>query len=404
MRILYHHRTQAEDAQGIHICEMVKAFRNLGHQVEVMALVKSDQDSAKKNYKGLWQWLLRWMPNWLHEIMGLAYNLYGYWRLCDAIKLKRPDLIYERYALNNFCGIWASRRFRIPLVLEVNAPLYYEQSRLGRLTFKQLARSSERWICSHATWTVVVSNVMKDFLMREGIPNKKMIVMPNGVDPQQFHPDVCGKAVRERYGLDDKQVIGFVGWFRAWHGLEMLLEIMHEANLAELSVRLVLVGDGPAYPDLYRYAEQYDLLSAIIFTGPVRQSEVPAYIAAMDIAVQPSATEYACPMKLFEYMAMGRCVVAPDQPNIREILEDGVSGRLFRNKESLKSTLLELIQDPVKRKITARKAYTRIYEREFLWETNAQKTITLVFGAQSNSVPAAFGRSSNVPRKSLRID
>jgi glycosyltransferase involved in cell wall biosynthesis len=384
MRILYHHRTQAEDAQGIHIREMVKAFRSLGHEVEMISLLKSDEGSEKKAWKNPWKWLLRWIPNWFYEIMSFAYNLYGYRCLCQAIKSKKPDLLYERYALNTFCGIWASRRFGIPLVLEVNAPLYYEQNKLGKLTFKRLARVSERWICSHATRTVVVSNVMKDFLMREGIPASRLIVMPNGIDPQQFHPGVCGKAIRKRYGLTDTQVIGFVGWFRPWHGVDMLLKIMHEANFADRGVRLLLVGDGPAYPDLCSYAEKHNLLSTVVFTGPIRQEEIPAYIAAMDIAVQPRATEYACPMKLFEYMSMGKCVVAPDQPNIREILVDRVNGFLFQaeNMGSLRSTLQEVLNNSVKRETAGQNAYRTIYGREFLWEANAQRTLALISDAK----------------------
>ena len=382
MRILYHHRTQSEDAQGIHISEMVKAFRDLGHEVETVALVEVDGSHGKKNRRDFWNWLVRWAPNWFFELMTLAYNLYGYRRLCRTIKSKMPDLIYERYALNTFCGIWASLRFAIPLVLEVNAPLYYEQNRLGKLVFKRLARFTERWVCSHSTWTVVVSRAMKEVLMQEGVPGSKMAVIPNGIDPQKFHPHVSAEAVRRRYGLEGKLVIGFVGWFRKWHGLEMLLEIKNEARLAERGVRLLLVGDGPAYQDLYRYAETHDLMSTVTFTGPLKRQEIAAHIAAMDIAVQPRAPEYACPMKIFEYMGMGKCIVAPDQANIREILEDGVTGFLCEpgNKRSLQSTLLELLEDPPKREAAGRGAYSSIFERGFLWHSNAVKVLTLVFG------------------------
>lgn len=382
MRILYHHRTQSEDAQGIHIYEMVKAFRDLGHQVEMVALAELDEAGRKKIRGGGWRWPARWAPNWLYELMSLAYNLYGYWRLCRTIKSKSPDLIYERYALNTFCGIWASRRFGIPLVLEVNLPLYYERSKFGKLTFKRLARFSERWICSHSTWTVVVSRAMRDFFVREGVPGEKMIVMPNGVDPQKFHPHVSGEAVRRRYGLEGKLVIGFVGWFRKWHGVEMLLEIMHEARLGDQSVRLLLVGDGPVYPDLYQYAEKHDLLSAIIFTGQVDREEIPAYIAAMDIGVLPRTNAYGCPMKIFEYMAMGKCIIAPDQATIREILEDGVNGYLFRpgDRDHLKTALLHAVQNPAGWQAVGQKAYGTVHQRKYLWSANAEKTLALVFG------------------------
>jgi glycosyltransferase involved in cell wall biosynthesis len=361
---------------------MIKAFRDIGHEVEMSALVGPEEGSRAKIRGGVWRGMTRWAPNWLYELMGLIYNIFGYWRLCQVIQRKGIDLLYERYALNTFCGIWASRRFKIPLILEVNAPLYLEQSELGRLTFRRLARFSERWICSHSTWTIVVSKVMKDLLAQQGVAQEKMVVMPNGVDPRIFHPHVCGREVRQRYSLEANLVIGFVGWFRAWHGLEMLLEIMYEAALGDKGVRLLLIGDGPAYPDIYEYAKTHYLQSSIIFPGPVGRQEVPAYIAAIDIAVLPSATAYACPMKIIEYMAMGKCIVAPDQPNIREILEDRVTGFLFQagDKESLQSTLLELLGNPAKREVVGREAHTRLHGRKFLWNANAQKTVALILG------------------------
>jgi UDP-N-acetylglucosamine:LPS N-acetylglucosamine transferase len=154
MRILYHHRTQAEDAQGIHICEMVNAFKALGHEVHIIALVKPSYAGIDANYKRVWRFFSHNIPPWLYEVLGFGYNLYGYLRLRRAIKTKQPDLIYERYALNSCCGVLAAKRSGIPLVLEVNAPLWHEQTKLGRLRFRRLARYFERWICSHATWTL----------------------------------------------------------------------------------------------------------------------------------------------------------------------------------------------------------------------------------------------------------
>jgi glycosyltransferase involved in cell wall biosynthesis len=380
MKLLYHHRTQSEDAQGIHIHEMVQAFRDLGHEVKLVALVEFDDAREKKIRGNYWRGLYQCLPNWLYELIGLIYNLYGYRRLCRLIRIEHPDLIYERYSLNTFCGVWASRRFGVPLILEVNAPLCYEQNALGRLTFKRLAHFTERWICAHSTWTVVVSKVLKEFLIHEGVPAEKIWVMPNGIDSQKFHPGISGEVVRQQYSLERKLIVGFVGWFRRWHGLEMLLESMHEMQLAERGVRLLLVGDGPAYPELYRYAKMHNLLSTVIFTGPIRRQEIASHIAAMDIAVQPSATEYACPMKILEYMGMGRCIVASDQPNIRELLEDGVSGYLFRpgDRGSFNKVLLNAIDDQAGRQSVGQQAHKKIQQERYLWGANVERIAALM--------------------------
>jgi glycosyltransferase involved in cell wall biosynthesis len=154
---------------------------------------------------------------------------------------------------------------------------------------------------------------------------------------------------------------------------------MYEAQLAERCVRLLLVGDGPAYDDLYRYVEQYNLKSSVIFTGPVKRDEIPFYIAAMDIAVQPDVTDYACPIKIIEYMAMGKCIVAPDKPNIREILDDGITGFLFQpgNKKSLRLVLEALVENPDKKEEIGLRAREHIFKRDFLWLSNAQKVLSL---------------------------
>lgn len=380
MRILYHHRTQAEDAQGVHIYEMVKAFKDLGHEVDIVALVQVDGKGGKKVRGGYWGWIAKFIPRWVYELMSLAYNVYGYASLRRTISARKPDLIYERYALNTFCGIWASRRFGIPLLLEVNAPLYYEQARLGRLVFKRFAQYAERWICSNSTWTIVVSHVMKKFLTRNGVCGDRISVIPNAIDPEKFHPGVSGSVVRQQYGLENKLVIGFVGWFRKWHGLEMLLNVMCQAEFGGRGVRLLLVGDGPAFADLYRFAREHDLLSFVIFTGPVARDRIPEHIAAMDIAIQPSVTEYACPIKIIEYMSMGKCIVAPDQPNIREILKDGINGLLFKpdNQEELKTVLTKAVKNSEVYKRLGDRAYHTSRERKYLWSANVDRALNLI--------------------------
>jgi glycosyltransferase involved in cell wall biosynthesis len=309
--------------------------------------------------------------------MGLTYNIVGYSRLRNQIRKVRPDLIYERYSLNTFCGIWASRRYGIPLILEVNAPLYYEQKQLGELSFESLARFSERWICSNSTRTAVVSEVMRRYLVREGVPLDHLFVLYNGINPLVFNTSVSGRSVRQKYGLDGKLVIGFVGWFRRWHGLELLLEIASEKWLADEGVKILLVGEGPAYADLRAYAIAHELQNTVEFAGAVDREEIPSYIAAMDIAVQPAATDYACPMKLLEYMAMGKCIVAPAQPNIEELFEDGENAFLFDagNKESFKVSIMRAVTQPTARESAGRKAHQTIAERGLFWEQNVKRVL-----------------------------
>lgn len=190
--------------------------------------------------------------------------------------------------------------------------------------------------------------------------------MPNGIDPHKFNPNVSGTSVRQKYGLNGKVVIGFVGWFRRWHGLDMLIRVFHEINLKESGAKLMLVGDGPASSELHAYVRKCGLGDQVIFTGAVKRNEIPPHIAAMDITVQPSAPEYACPMKIFEYMAMGKCIVAPNQPNIQEILENGVNGYLFGldDQNEFGKVLVASVRNSADRQIIGQNAYGTIRRKD----------------------------------------
>ena len=379
MKILYHHRTLGEDAQGVHIQEMVDAFRQLGHDVFIVSLEKKAGQSHAGGARA-WRWVRQRAGHHLYALMTLAYNAYGYWRLVREIKQHRPDVVYERYSLNTFCGVLASRRFGLPMLIEVNAPLSQEQSQWGGLAFRRLARAAERWICSNSTRTIVVSDAMKAVLARNGLSPHKMVVMPNGVNPASFHPGVDGTEIRRRYGLEGKLVVGFVGWFREWHRLDTLLQAMREARLGAQGVRLLLVGTGPAEPGLRRLADGLGIGGDVVFTGAVSRPMVAAHIAALDVAVQPDVTEYASPMKIFEYMALGKCIVAPDRPNIREILSNEVTGLLFApgNSEEFKKALCRAVADHGLRESTGRRAWEAVQERRYVWVENARRVLELV--------------------------
>jgi glycosyltransferase involved in cell wall biosynthesis len=388
MKILYHHRTQAGDAQGIHIAEIIKAFRNLGHVVEEVSLVKTKSkevqtfhlSSSTLERSNFWNFLTRFSPKALYEAMEIGYNLVGYQKLSQAIRKFQPDFIYERYALYTFAGVLAAQRYGIPIILEVNAPLAHEQKVYGKLVFPRLAESLERWITSHTTKTVVVSTPLKKHLIGLGVPATQLEVIPNGIDPEQIHPDISGEWVRKKYHLQGKVVLGFIGWFRKWHGLEMLLEVMAEESFKEIPVHLLLIGEGPAYGSLQKYVKEHSLSDRVTFTGPIPHQQVAAYMAAMDIALQPSATPYASPMKLFEYMGMGKAIVAPKQENIEEILVHNESGVLFEpsNKKALEEAILKCVRDTSFRKHIGNKAREQIFERKYLWQENAKKVIQWV--------------------------
>jgi glycosyltransferase involved in cell wall biosynthesis len=379
MRIIYHHRTRLGDAQAIHIRAMVRAFRQLGHEVEVVALVESDRDEAARP-KRLWRIETGRLPTWVYEMLSFAYNIHGYRLLARALRRRGADLIYERYALNTFCGAMAGRRFGVPLLLEVNAPCDDQLAASGRVRFRRIARRLERWICSNSTHTIAVTAALKQILVEQGVPERQVSVMHNAVDPVDFHPDVSGTEVRSRYRLDGHVVAGFVGWLRHWHGLEDLVDAVCASDLLARGLRLLIVCTGPSFAEVQRRVRRLGLEPQVILTGPVAHGDVPAHVAALDIALQPRATAYACPMKLVEYMAMARCIVAPDQPNVRELLSDGATARLFPPEDyrSLVEAVSDLMDSPADRAALGRNAHRALVERDIIWRTNAARALSLL--------------------------
>lgn len=380
MKILYHHRTRAEDAQGIHVQEMVNAFRELGHEVEIAAIASEGKNQASESSESLTSRFAAKVPPLVYELLEILYNFYGFWLLAKKVVSFRPHFIYERYSLYTVAGILVSKLFRIPLILEVNAPLAFEKKKFGKLAFPSLARTFERWICSHSYKTIVVSTPLKKLLQDIGVPQDHMVVIPNGINPHLFNLDIDGSVVQKRFGLDGKIVLGFVGWFRKWHGLEELLRAYVTHNMQEKNIHLLLVGDGPAYEGLESYARENGIIgTGVTFTGPVSRSEVPNYIAAFDLALQPDVTDYASPIKLFEYMAMGRGPIAPNKDNIKEIVGHDYKA-LFEagNWDDMARTILEYAQTKQQAIELGKQAQNILYENQYLWLENARRSLGLL--------------------------
>ena len=381
MNIIYHHRTRSTDAQRIHIQEIVRAFEELGHEVEVVSLVPLDaeQDNAQRDAgEALWKTLVRKIP-FAYELTQLAYNLVGIPMLLSRVLRTKVDFLYERYSLFNFAGVFISKLCRIPLVLEVNSPFALEQARDRDIRSVRFAAWTEAVICNAADHVIVVSTPLAKLMRAGGVSAEKIEVMPNGVSLEDFRGGTASADLRRKLGLSDDVVIGFVGWFRKWHGLELLLEAFVRSGLARERTKILLIGDGPAMPDLQQFVAAQGLQDTVLFCGPLPHAAVPAYLDVIDIAVQPAANEYCCPMKILEYMALGKPIIAPAQENIQELLSEA-EARFFVPQDiaSLAEALRALACDPNRAKAMGRAAHAAIYSRGFLWRSNAERVLELV--------------------------
>lgn len=334
-RMLYHHRTQGKAVEGVHIRGITDAMRAAGVPVDVMSLPGADPYASPKAMSPTQQatWFMKLvvsLPESLFELAELAYNLVAGARLLSYIR-KHPDLtfIYERYSLFMFVTVLISRVKGIPLILEVNDSAAVD--RVRPLFFKRLAMLIERWVFQRSDGLVFVSGVFRDRALRTHGKLAPTIITPNAANISQFSftPEQRAKA-REQWGLDGHVVCGYLGAFVPWHGIDAFVYAVADQLRSAPHLKLLLVGDGAKFDEVRQFIDARGLQSQVILTGRVPHEQVPGLLAAMDMAVLPSAGDYTSPVKLFEFMACAVPPVAPDFEPIREVLVDGKTGWFFR--------------------------------------------------------------------------
>lgn len=392
MNILYHHRTRGEGVEGVHIRGMVKGLSSLGHRVWVLSppgvpleelTLKGAKGVSLRRYylRRFWWYVCFRLPGVFFEILELFYNLFEISRMLRVIRRNDIDFIYERYSLNSFAGVLAAKRFGIPIILEINDASFVE--RVRRLKIRPLARFMERWIFKRADALVAVSNRFKEIIVENsGISPQKVHVISNGCDVGVFDPQrYKEESIRRRYNIQGKLVVGYVGGFVYWHGLELLVEMMSELQEADERLHFLLVGGGRDFKKITREITRRGLEDRVTFAGNVPHKEIPSHLSVMDIGVIPSSYDYASPMKLFEYMAMGVVPVAPRLGPIAEIIEDGVNGLLFEPGEvnGMREKMLELARDGKKRSAIGSNARKTIL-RQHRWEDKARQTLSIYEG------------------------
>jgi glycosyltransferase involved in cell wall biosynthesis len=203
------------------------------------------------------------------------------------------------------------------------------------------------------------------------------VVIPNGINTKYFSENLNGTKIRTKWGIQDKLVFGFVGFVRTWHRLDRVLVVMSQ-NL-EKNWHLLLIGDGPAKEELEQQADQLGIAERVSFVGVIDRDEIADYVSAFDIALQPDVVEYASPLKLFEYMALGRAILAPNRRNILEILDSENNALLFDpdDDSSFFTQLQRLCENKELREKLGSAARRTIEDHKLFWDENAIKVESL---------------------------
>lgn len=376
MKILYHHRIRSKDGQYVHIEEMTKALKKLGHEIIMVgpSAVEKEEFGAEA---GLVAFLKRYLPKFFYELLELSYALLDYRQLVVAVRKFRPDCLYERYNLYLPSGVWLKRRFKLPMLLEVNAPLYDERKKYDGIALDRLAGWTEHFTWRGADYVLPVTQVLADRVRQAGVPDARIVVVPNGINPESFSriPEI--NTAKAALGLQGCLVLGFVGFMRDWHGIERVIDLV--ADDRDRNLHLLLVGDGPARKSLEKHAKARAVADKVTVTGVIPRTDVASYIAAFDVALQPEVVAYASPLKLFEYLALGRAIVAPATPNIEEILTDGENAVLFdpNDNRAFAEAVGRVCRDSTLRARLMAGAMDTIIRRGLTWDSNARRVVEL---------------------------
>jgi glycosyltransferase involved in cell wall biosynthesis len=242
--------------------------------------------------------------------------------------------VWQRHDLYHTAGFEVARAKGCPVVLFVDAPTVWEESRWGvrRPGWGSLVeRTGERPQFRSADLVACVSEEVAEALVERGAPEERVLVTPCVADLDFFTPDAGGSDTRDELGLRGKFVVGWVGSFRRFHGVELALQAAASLQSSIPNLCLLLVGDGLERPRLESMARELGLRD-VVFTGTVSYEEMPRYIAAMHLALvlDPGKRKFHySPLKLREYMACARPVLAPRVGQVERFLNDGVDALLI---------------------------------------------------------------------------
>ncbi|BAY42987.1 group 1 glycosyl transferase [Scytonema sp. HK-05] len=277
------------------------------------------------------------------DIVRLGLGVVNTWRSWRELG-NQVDWVYEYAATLQSLG-WIFQWHGIPWILQAEALLFYE-AKVERkaLVLDGIAQWLEIWAYRKCDVLACVSETLKEILVRDfNIPAEKIVLVPNGVDTDFINPE-RHSAKRVFTGF----TVGFVGSLYAWAGLDLLLEALSELRSQGMDLSLVVVGDGFMKADWETYAHQLGLSSNVAFIGQVPWSDVPQYISGFDVGYSGQVQlqmgkMYLSPMKLYEYMAMAKPVIASAFEDAQRLVCEGKTGFLFRpgDKDDLKRALVE---------------------------------------------------------------
>jgi PEP-CTERM/exosortase A-associated glycosyltransferase len=387
LRILHilDHSIPLHSGYTFRTCAILREQQRIGWEtVHLTSPKHTSPGGAEEDVDGLHFFRTAWTPGWLARLPVLreiAQMRATARRLGELVQVTRPDVLHAHSpVLDALPALWVGRRLNIPVVYEVrafweDAAVDHGTSRDGGMRYR-MTRALETFALRHADHVTTICEGLKRDMMARGIAEQRITVIPNAVDATAFEfgtePDL---ALKRRLGLDGCTVIGFIGSYYAYEGLELLLAALPQIAEKMPHARVLLVGGGPQESTLKALAITLGIQDKVVFAGRVPHQDVQRYYSIVDVLAYPRLsmrlTELVTPLKPLEAMAQGRLVVASDVGGHRELITDGETGVLFRagDRDSLADAIVGLLAQP-DRWPRLRERGRQFVERERTWSAS----------------------------------
>ena len=315
----------------------------------------------------------------ISELEEMEYNrqLFGFLKRTD----EKPDIVYQRYGRNNYAGLMYARYLGVPFILEYNgSEIWMSKNWMRPLRYEPMTEEIESCVLTHADLVVGNAEAFRKELLSRGVEGDRILIIPNGVDPDRFTPSISGMEIRKRFGIKDQEIIvSFVGSFGPWHGAEILAKTISIVASQNPNVKYLFVGDGGRLDAVKEIVSDCGVSDKALFVGFVDRNLVSEYLAASDILVSPQVPNpdgtpfFGSPTKLFEYMSMGKAIIASDLDQIGSILTSQENAILISpgNVSQLADAILVLANDPVLRARLGNNARNAVV-RKYSWDRHVQ--------------------------------
>ena len=338
------------------------------------------------------------------ESLLLSYNLRFALAVRKILRGYRVGALYQRHGRFVVAGLLLSRWLDVPLILEYNGSETWVAKHWDPVRFGLWLNACEEACLSGAHLIVVVSDALRKELLERGVPEEKILMNPNAVDPAVFYPGCGGQEIRGRLNIAATDiVVAFLGTFDRWHGTTALQDAIEQLlqdpgqEMGKTRLTFLLIGEGPLSTGMRNALQRY-AGDRVVFTGLVPHAEVPAYLDAADILVSPHVPMpdarpfFGSPTKIFEYMAMAKGIIASDLDQLAQVLQHGRSAWLVPpgSVSELVSATVFLAKNPELRTRLGQNARSSALA-EHTWQQNAERVLAYIRPVTSHRMAAPAG-------------